>query len=138
MQRGDADVKMPYRLAVCAHKSVEVSAVCLFLMVQGNVLALTGTHFLTAGKTGLVAVLPTLAVAFTRYAGRLVTDRWRSSLFLGACGFVADVLVHPSHYPGAYTEAALTGVATTAASILVSYTPLGRRIERLADAFAHA
>jgi hypothetical protein len=49
------------------------------------------------------------------------------------CGFLADAIVHESHYPGAYTEAVLTGLGTTAASIVVSYTPLGKRIERLAE-----
>jgi hypothetical protein len=50
---------------------------------------------------------------------------------------LADALVHGSHYPGAYTEAALTGLGTTAASLAVSYTPVGKWIERLAEPLVH-
>ncbi len=122
-----------FRLALCGHKAVEVSSVCVLLMVRGNLLALTGAHFAVAGKTGLLSILPALAITYTRSAARIVVNRWTSSLFIGACGFVADAIVHQSHYPGAYTEAALTGLGTIAASILVSYTPLGKRIDHLSQ-----
>lgn len=125
--------KTAFRLALCGHKAAEVSGVCLVLMVQGHLLAVTAAHLVVAGKTGVLAILPALAITYTRRATRLITNRWSSALFLGACGFVADAIVHQSHYPGAYTEAALTGIGTTGASILVSYTPLGKRIERLSE-----
>ena len=125
--------KTAFRLALCGHKAAEVAGVCLLLMVQGNLFAATAAHVVVAGKTGVLAVLPALALTYTRRAARLITNRWSSALFLGVCGFVADATVHQSHYPGASTEAALTGIGTTAASVLVSYTPLGKRIERLAE-----
>jgi hypothetical protein len=122
-----------YRLALCGHKAAEVSGVCLLLMVQGHLLAITAAHLAVAAKTGGLAILPALVITFTRHARRMAANRWTSALFIGLCGFVADAVVHGSHYPGAYTEAALTGVGTTAASILVSYTPIGKRIDRLAE-----
>ena len=125
-----------FRLALCSHKAAEVAGVCLLLMVQGQLAAITGAHLAIASKTGALAILPALVVTFTRYVSYLV-NRWTSSLFIGACGFVADAVVHGSHYPGAYTEAALTGIATTAVSIAVSYTPIGKRIERLAEPLIH-
>ena len=127
--------KAPFRLAMCAHKGAEVAGVCLLLMVQGHVLDLTASHFLTAAQTGATAIALPLGFTFTRYARALVSSRWTMSILVGGCGFVADVFAHPSHYPGAYTEAALTGAGTTALSIAMSHTALGRRLEQLGDAF---
>jgi len=121
---------------LCGHKAAEVAGVCMLLMVQGHVADLTTGHLVIASETGALAILPALVVTFTQYV-RYLANRWTSSLFIGACGFAADAIVHGSHYPGAYTEAALTGLGTTAASVLVSYTPLGKRIERLAEPLVH-
>jgi len=126
----------PYRLALCGHKAAEVAGVCMLLMVQGHLAAITGAHVLIAGKTGALAIVPALLVTFTRWVGYLA-NRWTSSAFIGLCGFAADAIIHGSHYPGAYTEAILTGIGTTIASVLVSYTPLGKRIEHLAEPLIH-
>ena len=123
-----------FRLALCGHKAVEAAGVCLLLMVQGDLLVLTPAHFALASKTGLLAVLPVFAISFTPYARHLI-NRWRSSAFLGVCTFVADAAVHASHYPGAYSEAALTGVGAFVFSVAVSYTAAGRYIDRLAHSF---
>jgi hypothetical protein len=123
-----------FRLVLCGHKGLEVGAVCLVLMVQGNIGEVTLAHFLIATKTGLMAISPALGITFTRYAGHFV-NRWTSSAFLGFCTFFADALSHPSHYGGAYIEAALTGVGAFAFSVVISYTPIGKRIDRLAEAF---
>ena len=62
-------------------------------------------------------------------------NRWTSATFLGVCTFVADVVIHASHYSGEYTEAALTAAGAFLFSLAVSYTPLGARIDRLAESF---
>ena len=49
----------------------------------------------------------------------------------------ADAVIHASHYPGAYTEAGLTAVGAFALSVVISYTPVGKQIDRLAEAFLH-
>jgi hypothetical protein len=126
-----------FRLVLCGHKAVEVGAVCLVLMVQGHLGDVTLTHGVIAAKTGLLAVSPALAVTFSQYA-RHFLNRWTSAAFLGMCTFVADAVIHASHYPGAYTEAALTAAGAFAFSIVVSYTPLGVRIDRLAESFFDA
>ena len=125
-----------FRAVLCGHKAVEVGAVCLVLMVQGNLGEVTLAHFLIATKTGLWAVSPALGITFTRHARHFV-NRWTSSAFLGFCTFVADALSHASHYPGAYMEAALTGIGAFAFSIVISFTPIGKRIDRLAEGFLH-
>src|SRR5262245_925175 len=123
-----------YRLALCGHKAVEAGAVCLVLMVQGHLADVTLAHFAIAAKTGLLAVSPVLLVTFSQYV-RHFLNRWTTAVFLGGCTFAADALIHSSHYPGAYTEAALTGAGAFVFSVVVSYTPLGARIDRLAESF---
>ena len=126
--------KHQFRLALCGHKAVEAGAVCLLLMVQGNLAEVTLAHFAIAAKTGLLAVSPILAITFTHHV-RHFLNRWTCAAILGICTFVADAVAHPSHYPGAYTEAALTGLGAAAFSVVVSYTPLGKRIDQLAETF---
>jgi hypothetical protein len=124
-----------FRLVLCGHKAVEVGAVCLVLMVQGNLAEVTFTHFLIATKTGLLAVSPALGLTFTRYARHFV-NRWTSSALLGLCTFLADALSHPSHYRGAYLEAFFTALGAFFFSLVISFTPIGKRIDRLAEWFA--
>ena len=126
-----------YRAALCGHKAVEAGAVCLLLMVGGDLGAVTFAHLGIAAKTGMLAVSPALAITFTQFAHRL-RNRWTISVLLGGCTFVADVLIHGSHYPGAYTEATLTGFGTMVLSIAISYTRLGTHIDGLADGFLGA
>jgi hypothetical protein len=127
------DRRHQYRLALCGHKALEAGTVCLVLMVQGDLTAITLGHLAIAAKTGLLAVVPALGLTFTSYA-RHFLNRWTTSAFLGGCTFVADALIHASHYPGEYTEAALTGIGAFCFSLAVSYTPVGKQIDRMAEA----
>jgi hypothetical protein len=129
-----ADAGYRYRLVLCGHKAAEVGGACLLLMVQGEVTHLTFLHFAIATKTGILAMSPALVLTFTRHA-RHLANRWSSSAILAACGFVADAVSHGSHYPGAYTEAALTASGGFVLSLLVSYTPVGRHLDHLAERF---
>lgn len=128
--------KHQFRLALCGHKAVEAGAVCLLLMVQGHLTMVTMGHVEIASETGFLAVFPALGVTFTRYA-RHFANRWTSSAFLAVCTFLADAAVHESHYPGAYTEAALTGLGAFVFSVAVSFTPIGKAIDRLTESFLH-
>ena len=123
-----------FRLLLCGHKAVEAGAACLVLMVQGHLGNVTLEHMAIAAETGLLAVFPAVWITFTQYA-RHYANRWTSSAFLGICTFLADSAVHSSHYPGIYSEAALTGVGATAFSLVISFTPIGKRIDRLAESF---
>ena len=119
---------------MCGHKAAEVAMVCVLLMVQGDLAGATLAHLLVASKTGILGVSPIVGVTFTRYAA-VLTNRWVSSSLLAVSTFAADAIAHASHYPGAYTEAALTAVGAFVFSIAVSYTRLGKRIDRLAEPF---
>jgi hypothetical protein len=121
---------------MCGHKAVETAAVCMILMVQGNLAAATLTHVAIASKTGILAMTPLLGVTLTRHA-RHLTNRWLCSALLAVSAFLADAWIHESHYPGAYTEAAITAVGVFLFSLAISYTPIGKYIDRLADSFHH-
>lgn len=116
------------------HKAVETGAACLLLMVQGQLAQATLGHFLIASETGVLTVFPLLGITWTRHA-RHFSNRWLSALFVAVCAFFADALIHASHYRGEYTEAALTAAGAFALSVIVSYTPVGKHIDRLAEAF---
>jgi hypothetical protein len=128
--------KHQFRLALCGHKVVETGGVCLLFMVQGQLGQATLSHFAIASETGILTVFPLLGITLTRYA-RHFANRWLSATFVGVCAFFADALVHASHYPGAYTEAALTALGAFVLSVFVSYTPIGKHIDRLAESFLH-
>ena len=113
---------------------MEAGAVCLVLMVQGDLAGITLTHLGIATQTGLLAVFPAVGLTFTQYARHFV-GRWTSSAFFGVTTFAADAIIHRSHYPGAYTEAALTGAGAFLFSVAVSYTPVGRWIDGMAESF---
>jgi hypothetical protein len=126
--------KHQFRLALVGHKAVEAGGACLLLMVQGQIAQVTVGHFAIASQTGLLTVAPLVGITLTRFA-RHFGNRWTSATLVAVCSFFADALIHGSHYPGKLTEAALTAVGTFAISIAVSYTPLGKKIDRLAEAF---
>lgn len=121
-----------YRLLMCSHKAVEIGAVCMVLMVQGRLLDLSLAHLAIASKTGLLGVAPVLVVTLTRHVRHLL-NRWTASSILAVCTFVADALIHVSHYPGAYTEAALTAVGAFFFSLAMSYTRIGKYIDHVGE-----
>src|SRR5262249_49835484 len=123
-----------FRLMLCGHKAVETGAACLLFMIQGQLGQATLGHFFIASKTGALPGFPLLCISLTRYA-RHFANRWMSALFVAVCAFFADAVIHESHYPGSYTEAAFTAAGAFALSVILSYTPVGKQIDRLAEAF---
>ncbi len=91
------DGRHQYRLVLCGHKAVEAGAVCLVLMVQGQLMDATLSHVLIATKTGLLAVSPMLGVTFTRHA-RHLANKWTAAAVVGLCTIVADGVIHGSHW----------------------------------------
>ena len=126
--------KHKFRLMLFGHKAVETGAACLLLMVQGQLAQATLGHFLIASETGVLTVFPLLGITWTRHA-RHFSNRWLSALLVAVCAFFADAFIHASHYRGEYTEAALTAAGAFALSVVVSYTPVGKHIDRMAEAF---
>jgi hypothetical protein len=125
-----------FRLALLGHKAAETASVCLFLMVQGQIAQATLGHFVLASETGLLTVFPLMGITLTKYA-RHFSNRWIAAALVAVCSFFADALIHASHFPGKFTEAALTASGAFALSLVISFTPLGKYFDRLADGFLH-
>jgi hypothetical protein len=87
----------------------ESTPACLMMMVQGNVLALTATHWAKAIQTG--AITGTLAVAVSLLGRKDLQEN--KFVIAGLTGFltaIADFMTHPTHFGGESTEAIVTGI----------------------------
>jgi hypothetical protein len=97
----------------------EASPACLLVMVQGNIWLATIGHLQKAVETGFITGTGVLILS-------LFTYRWFSNKYVvagltGGMCFAADLLVHPSHFGGATTEAIVTGAFTALISLAVNF-----------------
>src|SRR5690242_1776288 len=84
-------------------------------MVQGNLLALTLSHWLIASRTGVIAGgIASVAILVAK-----VRRRWIVSVVLGAITAFVDFLVHAGHFGPVALEAIVTGVGAAVLSHLV-------------------
>jgi uncharacterized YccA/Bax inhibitor family protein len=97
------------KIEIFIRRISEATPSCLMMMVQGNVFALTFSHWIKAlqvgALTGLLAVLVSLS-------GRkeLQDNKFVIAGLTGFLTAVADFLLHPSHFGGVHTEAVVTGI----------------------------
>lgn len=109
---------MNRKIAPFVENVAESTTACLFMMVQGNVLALTLGHWLIASQTGLIAGgLTAAALLFTK-----TNKRWLIAIVLGSVTAVVDFFVHPGMLESAILEALLTGVGAGLLSLIVGYS----------------
>ena len=100
---------MKEKFHILWRRIVEATSSCLIMMTQGNVLAITIAHWLTALKTGFLTGI--MAVAVAVFGNQKMQDN--KFVVSGITGFltaIADLLIHPSHFGGANTEAIVTGI----------------------------
>jgi hypothetical protein len=110
---------MKIKLAPYAQNMCESGLSCLLTMVQGNVLALTVSHWLVASQTGLLAG----AIVGTTVIAAKLRRPWVVSLVLGAVTTAVDAAVHAATFTlGSLTEAAITGVGAFVLSLAASET----------------
>lgn len=110
---------MKIKLAPYAENMCESGLSCLLTMVQGNVLALTVSHWLVASQTGFIAGA---IVGSTVIAAKLRRP-WVVSLVLGTVTTAVDAAVHPAMFGvGPLIEAAATGVGAFVLSLAISET----------------
>lgn len=103
----------PYTENIC-----EAGIACLLTMVQGNVLALTFSHWVLASQTGLLAG----AIVGTTVIAAKLRQPWVVSLVLGVATTAVDAFVHPATFgPASVTEAVVTGVGASVLSLGVGH-----------------
>ena len=112
---------MKLKIGPFAENVSEATAACIFMMVQGNVLAVTASHWLIASQTGVVAgTIATLALTAIGNA-----RRWVIALTLGVVTAVVDVFIHTGPLADGLIEAGLTGLGAMLMSLA-----LGTLIDR--------
>lgn len=102
----------------------ESSTACLLTMVQGNVLALTLSHWLIASQTGVVAG----SVASAALLVSRVRRRWAIAAVLGLATAVVDFFMHEPTFGAPAVEALVTGLGAAILSWFV-----GSLLDRIGD-----
>jgi len=102
----------------------EATPACLLVMVQGNIWLATIGHLQKAVETGLITGVGVLILS-------LFTHRWFGNKYVvagitGGMCFIADLLVHPTHFGSFTTEAAVTAAITMIISLVVNF--IGKKL----------
>lgn len=97
----------------------EATPACLLVMVQGNIWLATIGHLQKAVETGLITGVGVLTLS-------LFTHRWFGNKYVvagitGGMCFIADLLVHPTHFGSFTTEATVTAGITVIVSLVVNF-----------------
>ena len=98
----------------------EATPACLLVMVQGNIWLATMGHLQKALETGFLTGLGVLVLSF--FSHRWFSNKYIVAALTGAMVFVADLIVHPSHFGGFATEAIVTGAFTAMISLVLNVT----------------
>lgn len=118
------------RIAVFSRHVGQSTAACLTAMTQGDLSAITLTHWKVALTTGvgagLIGVLISLGPLF-----RFYSSRWSVAAIAFFATLLADRWAHPSHFGGPWTEALVTALAAAAVSLFISHSPIGKLAERM-------
>ena len=96
----------------------EATPACLLVMVQGNIWLATLGHLQKAVETGFITGIGVLILS-------LFTYRWLGNKYLvagitGGMCFIADLLIHPTHFGSYTTEAIVTGTFAAIISLVVN------------------
>ena len=104
---------MKKELSQFVENIAESGAACLVTMVQGNLLLLGLSHWITASQTGLIAgTAAATAITLARTESRLIV-----ATILGITTAMVDYFVHPGMIgEAAVTEAIITGLGAAVLS----------------------
>jgi hypothetical protein len=102
----------------------EATPACLLVMVQGNIWLATLGHLHKAVETGFITGIGVLILS-------LFTHRWFGNKYLvagitGGMCFIADLLIHPTHFGSYTTEAIVTGAFTAIISLTMNF--IGKKL----------
>ncbi len=97
----------------------EATPTCLLVMVQGNVWLATLSHLQKAVETGFITGVGVLI--FSLFTYRWFGNKYVVAGITGGMCFIADLLIHPTHFGSYTTEAIVTGSFTAIISLVVNY-----------------
>lgn len=121
---------MKFQAAVFGRHICQSTAACLTAMTQGDLSAVTLPHWQVALTTGTFVGALGVIMTFGSLR-RLQASRWGVAAIAFAGTVAADIAVHPTHFGFPLAEALVTGVGAAALCLLVSFTPVGKMIEKL-------
>ena len=99
-----------------AEQSTEAACACAIMMVQGQILLLSVTHWAIALQTGLTSgAIATALIVVAR-----MTKPWMIAVVLGLITAIVDFFVHPGDFGPVFAEAVLTGIGAGILSLLVT------------------
>ena len=107
----------------------------MVLMVQGDLMAITLAHVLIATKTGLLAVVPALGVTFTKQVRHLLNRSTRPQYFSVSARSFRGRRGSRIALSGRVHRSGPHGHGAFFFSLAVSYTPIGKKIDHLAETF---
>lgn len=96
----------------------EATPACLLVMVQGNIWLATMGHIQKALETGFLTGLGVLILSL--FSHRWFNNKYIVAAITGTMVFVADLIVHPSHFGSFATEAIVTGIFTAIISLALN------------------
>ena len=97
----------------------EATPACLLVMVQGNIWLATLGHLQKAAETGLITGVGVLIISFFTY--RWFGNKYVVAGITGGICFIADLLIHPTHFGSYTTEAIVTGAVAAIISLTVNF-----------------
>ena len=110
--------QMKSKIAPFVENIAESTTACLVTMVQGNLLAVSVTHWLIAARVGVIAgSVATMVILVLR-----TQKPWLVSSTLGGITVIVDLLVHPGNFGPILAEPLVTGFGAAALSFLVGKT----------------
>ena len=100
----------------------EATPACLLVMVQGNIWLATMGHLHKALETGFVTGVLILSLFTYRWFG----NKYVVAGITGGMCFIADLLIHPTHFGSYTTEAIVTGAVAAIISLVVNF--IGKKL----------
>jgi hypothetical protein len=97
----------------------EATPACLLVMVQGNIWLATIGHLQKAVETGLIT--GTGVLILSSFTHQWIHNKYLVAGISGGMCFIADLIVHPTHFGGFTTEAMVTGAITGLFSLALNF-----------------
>jgi hypothetical protein len=108
------------KFSILYQKISEVTPACLLMMVQGDLTAITLTHWIKAFSTGTLTAIGMIILSFIKGNKEFYENKYLLAALTSIVTMVVDYQIHPSHYQGNYTEALMTGLAAGVISIVMT------------------
>jgi hypothetical protein len=99
------------KFKILYQKISEVTPSCLLMMVQGDLSAITLTHWIKAFSTGTLTAIGMILLSFIKSNKEFYENKYLLAGLTSIVTMIVDYKIHPSHYSGNYTEALMTGLA---------------------------